>query len=775
MKLHTPVATAILKVTRVESVGATRMLDFAEQKSSSSRPIPLIASGPPLNPIAAALALGLFGMHTGPASAATLTVTTTAQTSVVACTLSDAIRAANTDTAVGSCPAGAAGLDTLVLPARSVFSITTPEGGTYNGLPVFTSEIVIQGNGSTIRRDPAAPTAFRIVAVGSGSKLTLQSTTISGGVAEFAEGGGIHVGGGGTLALVDSTVSGNGANYGAGIYNSGTVTLTRSTLSGNGASDFGGGLYNAGTATLTDSTVSGNGAFYGGGLHNKNTLTLTHSTVSGNNASHGGGLTNLSGTTTLSKSLIAGNTGSSGREVKRLSGTVTASNLNLFGHSGLTNAQAFYGFNPGATDITATSNGNTPTTLTSILNTTLAFNGGPTQTHALVTGSPALDAYPPDGGGACVVATDQRGFARPRFGDCDIGAFEFALLELGDAPASYGTLLADNGPVHAYPASPGLGFSKDNESDGQPSAAADGDDSTNTDDEQGVTTPLSFTLGQNGISLPVSTNGSGFLSAWLDINGDGDFDDAIDVLTLDAPLNSGFMLTFNLPANASAGTSYLRLRVCTELGSCNTPRGVAKDGEVEDFVVTLLPRPSFLLGVTKDGTGAGTVTSTPAGIDCGSDCSESLAENTSVTLTANPASGSAFAGFSANCAPVSGMLEKCTVSVDAAKTVTATFNTTIPIGNIVQNAGFETGSLFPWYFFTAGNALGSAAVVSDVKFEGARSARVTITRADVAAPWNATLGQPLNLVAGATYTLKFRARADRNLPIRVNLQRNVAP
>ncbi|MGQ0700311.1 MAG: FG-GAP-like repeat-containing protein, partial [Panacagrimonas sp.] len=99
----------------------------------------------------------------------------------------------------------------------------------------------------------------------------------------------------------------------------------------------------------------------------------------------------------------------------------------------------------------------------------------------------------------------------------------------------------------------------------------------------------------------------------------------------------------------------------------------------------------------------------------------------------------------------------------------------IPTGNLVQNPGFETGSLGPWYFFAVGNALGSAAVVSDVKFEGARSARVTITRADVTAPWNATLGQPLNLVAGATYTLKFRARADRNLPIRVNLQRNVAP
>ncbi|MGQ0622005.1 MAG: Calx-beta domain-containing protein [Panacagrimonas sp.] len=552
-----------------------------------NQPGPRISSGPCLNPIAAALALGLFGMQAGPASAATITVTTTAQTSAVACTLSDAIRAANTDTAVGSCLAGDAGLDILVLPARSVFSFTTPEGGAYNGLPFFTSEIVIQGNGSTIRRHPAAPTAFRVVAVGSGGKLTLQSTTISGGVADDSEGGGINIGGGATLALVDSTVSGNGANYGAGLFNSGgIVTLTRSTVSGNNASDFGGGLYNTGTATLTDSTVSGNGAFYGGGLLNKGTLTLTHSTVSGNNASHGGALSNLSGTTSLSRSLIAGNGVGSGPEVNRTGGTVIANDLNLFGHSGLTNAQAFYGFTPGVTDLTATSNGNTPTALASILGP-LAFNGGLTQTHALVTGSPALDAYPPDGGGACAVTTDQRGVLRPRFGDCDIGAFEFAALDLGDAPASYGTLLADNGAVHVFPAGPGLGFVKDSESDGQPSAAADGDDN-DTDDEASVTTPLSFTIGQTGVSIPVDTNGVGFLSAWLDVNRDGDFDDAADAQTLDAPLNSAFSLAITVPSTASAGTSYLRLRVCSTVGNCNTPRGLATDGEVEDFPVTLV-------------------------------------------------------------------------------------------------------------------------------------------------------------------------------------------
>src|SRR5262249_44793862 len=109
-------------------------------------------------------------------------------------------------------------------------------------------------------------------------------------------------------------------------------------------------------------------------------------------------------------------------------GIINANSYNLFGHNGLTNAQAFFGFTRGVSDLTATSNGTTPTALTAILNTTLANNGGPTNTHALVSGSPAIDAVttgcpPPN--------TDQRGFGRPVDGNgdlvarCDIGAVEF--------------------------------------------------------------------------------------------------------------------------------------------------------------------------------------------------------------------------------------------------------------------------------------------------------------------------------------------------------------
>jgi Ca2+-binding RTX toxin-like protein len=136
---------------------------------------------------------------------------------------------------------------------------------------------------------------------------------------------------------------------------------------------------------------------------------------------------------TLARSLVSGNTATSGAEAATNSyGTITADDYNLFGHSGLTNAQAFSTFAPGASDLTATSGGTTPTILSSILNPLLDKNGGPTKTHNLLTGSPAIDAIPI--ADCPPPATDQRGSNRPVDGDgdtvakCDIGALEFTPL-----------------------------------------------------------------------------------------------------------------------------------------------------------------------------------------------------------------------------------------------------------------------------------------------------------------------------------------------------------
>jgi uncharacterized protein (DUF2141 family) len=87
------------------------------------------------------------------------------------------------------------------------------------------------------------------------------------------------------------------------------------------------------------------------------------------------------------------------------------------------------------------------------------------------------------------------------------------------------------------------------------------------------------------------------------------------------------------------------------------------------------PASNFTLTVSKNGTGSGTVTSNPAGINCGSTCSANFAQGSTVTLSATPASGSSFAGWSGACSGTG----SCTVTMDAAKSVTATFNAALTI------------------------------------------------------------------------------------------------
>ena len=85
---------------------------------------------------------------------------------------------------------------------------------------------------------------------------------------------------------------------------------------------------------------------------------------------------------------------------------------------------------------------------------------------------------------------------------------------------------------------------------------------------------------------------------------------------------------------------------------------------------------AYTLNVTKIGSGNGRVTSSPAGIDCGATCSHSFAASTLVTLTATPASGSTFTGWSGAC---TGTSTQCKVSMTRTKSVTATFTASAPV------------------------------------------------------------------------------------------------
>ncbi len=111
---------------------------------------------------------------------------------------------------------------------------------------------------------------------------------------------------------------------------------------------------------------------------------------------------------------------------------------------------------------------------------------------------------------------------------------------------------------------------------------------------------------------------------------------------------------------------------CSGTSTCTVTMSEARAVNAEFAVV---PPGSFNLAITKSGTGAGTVTSSPAGIDCGSDCSETLVDGTSVTLTASPTTGSSFAGWSGSgCSGSS----TCTVVMSEARAVTAEFTAAPP-------------------------------------------------------------------------------------------------
>ena len=164
-------------------------------------------------------------------------------------------------------------------------------------------------------------------------------------------------------------------------------------------------------------------------------------------------------------------------------------------------------------------------------------------------------------------------------------------LDLGDAPASYGTLLANDGARHGVPgynagantAQLMLGALIDLEADGAASASATGDDAAGVDDEDGVTfAPLVAGLAAN-LSVTVANSGSAArLSAWADWNNNGTFEAGEQIVTNLAVVAGPNTIPIAVPATAG-GLTNVRVRLSTQSGL--GPTGVAPDGEVEDYQV----------------------------------------------------------------------------------------------------------------------------------------------------------------------------------------------
>ena len=293
------------------------------------------------------------------------------------------------------------------------------------------------GSGGGLRNDGTLSLANSTITGNSASNgggiynpgiITLINTTVRDNTGGY--GGGIH--NGGTLTLTNSTITGNSANSGlagrgGGIVNSsnGTVRLTNSTVSANTATELGGGIWdNGGTVSLTNTTISGNTATEaGGGIHNSGSLTLSNSTITGNLVETGrsGGIRKDSGTTKLLNTIIAGNTAPTAPDC---SGIPTSLGHNLIGND------TGCGFALVTGDLVNVGPLLSP----------LQDNGGSTLTHALLPGSPAIDAGddsvlgPPHN-----LTTDQRGIPRLVGAHVDIGAYEaepvlpdFVVNSMGD-------------------------------------------------------------------------------------------------------------------------------------------------------------------------------------------------------------------------------------------------------------------------------------------------------------------------------------------------------
>ncbi|MBF0170503.1 MAG: hypothetical protein HQK87_05365, partial [Nitrospinae bacterium] len=376
-------------------------------------------------------------MIAGDAYAATIAVTEVDDgLTGSACTLRGAIDSVNGGANASACVATGAAYgtsDTINLPA-----------GTYTN--------ALAGGGEDLNATGDLDLLASVTLTGAGASTTF----IDGGAIDRV----MHVAVGVTVSISDVTIqNGSSPGDGGGIYNSGTLDLTGVTLSGNAvtvAFTYAGAIYNNGGAlTLTDVTVSGNTALGGNvgmsGIYNVGggTLTIDRSTFSGNTANVYGSLMNSVGSCVITNSTFSGNTiqnnavgdisnastmtiknttvtGSSRYGIYAGNGAITVSNTIVTGNTG--NACNITGGTITSNGYNLDDDGTCPfggvgdISGSALANLgALANNGGSTQTHALLSGSAALDTGDCSGG---TVTTDQRGTARPQGSACDIGAYE---------------------------------------------------------------------------------------------------------------------------------------------------------------------------------------------------------------------------------------------------------------------------------------------------------------------------------------------------------------
>lgn len=297
-----------------------------------------------------------------------------------------------------------------------------------------TSDVTLQGlSGAGVTLAVASGVQKRHLLVQSGASLTANNFTFTSG--NVADSGGA-ISNQGTLTLTDVRFNNNNATQlGGAINNDGNASIIGATFTSNSGGEAG-AIQSIGTLNVTNSTFANNSSqFNGGALRLAGTATITGSTFNGNTVvNEGGGLISF-GNTTIRNSTFADNgkhalvlwEGTANLDnitvaYNRNGGLVVASANTTLRNSIVAGNTTFDVFGALAS---GTSNNLTNVSASAAGLSTLANNGGPTQTIALVTGSPAINAgnnnLIPN-----VLTTDQRGggFARIIGGTVDIGAIE---------------------------------------------------------------------------------------------------------------------------------------------------------------------------------------------------------------------------------------------------------------------------------------------------------------------------------------------------------------
>ncbi len=365
--------------------------------------------------------------------------------------------------------------------------------GIYNSGDLTAQDLTVSGSGEQgIYTDGQATISDSIVTgsqrgIDNRDEMTLTRVTISGNV-DAHSAGGIYTDG--LANLIGCTISNNSAPYAGGIRNFGDLIVTDSTISGNHADTASGGFENSGTAVFAGVVISGNSAMYGGGMRNLGQLTLTNCTISNNAATeYGAGIYGQDGNLTIIGSTVSANTGDGlfayskcviqdstvggnsgngiflvGPGAYRISNSTISGNaggLTYYAHSDVVldntiiagnrssdvagysgahlnpvSAYNLIGDPNTAGGLADGTNGNLVgdgnghvLDIHTVLDTTLADNGGPTLTYALVPGSPAVNAGDPAFDSNATdppTLFDQRGagYSRVVGRHVDIGAYE---------------------------------------------------------------------------------------------------------------------------------------------------------------------------------------------------------------------------------------------------------------------------------------------------------------------------------------------------------------